>query len=63
MDIIVIIIYWIAGYWAYGVVFYEGKIVFYKEGELFLKKLWGGLMLGWIMIPIACLKYLFVRRG
>lgn len=59
MDIILILIYWIAGYWAYGVVFYEGKIVFYKEGELFLKKLWGGLLLGWVMIPIACIKKLF----
>ena len=33
--IILLIIYWVAGYWAYGVVFYEGKIVFAREGEIF----------------------------
>ena len=59
---LLIIIYWIAGYWAYGVMVYEGKIVICKEGELFMKKLGGGLMLGWLMIPLAILKRLFGGR-
>lgn len=59
---LLIIIYWIAGYWAYGVMVYEGKIVICQEGELFQKKLWGGLMLGWVMIPLAIIKRLFGGR-
>lgn len=59
VDVLIIIVYWVAGYWAYGVVFYEGKIVIHKVGELFMKKFWGGLLLGWALIPVACLKRLF----
>lgn len=47
------LIYVIAGYWAAGVVLYEGKIVFYSFGQLFLQKLIWGTLLGFILIPIA----------
>lgn len=47
------LIYVIAGYWAAGVVLYEGKIVFYSFGQLFMQKLIWGAILGFILIPIA----------
>ena len=57
-----IIIYWIAGYWAYGVVFYEGKVVFAKPGQIFGTKLVQGLFLGWLWIPVAIIKKIFGLR-
>ena len=62
MELILIILYAWAGYWAYGVVFYEGKIVFHEPGKLFATKLANGLFLGWLWIPVALLKRLFVGR-
>lgn len=59
---LLVIIYWIAGYWAYGVVFYEGKIVIAREGEIFWKKVANGLFLGWLWIPVAIIKKIFGLR-
>lgn len=59
MDVVLIIIYWIAGYWAYGYVFYEGKIVIAGEGEIFWRKVAQGLVLGWLWIPVAIIKKIF----
>lgn len=56
------ILYVIAGYWAAGVVLYENKIVIHSFGMLFLQKLCLGIFLGLILIPIAILKRIFVRR-
>lgn len=62
MEILLIALYVYAGYWAYGVVFYEGKIVFHEPGKLFTTKLANGIFMGWLWIPIALLKRLFIRK-
>lgn len=59
---LLLIIYLIAGYWAAGVVLYENKIVIHSFGGLFLQKVTLGMILGFILIPIAILKRLFFRR-
>lgn len=62
MDGLIFVIYLVLGYWAAGVCFYENKIVFHAFGQLFLKKLCLGIILGIVIIPIAFLKRLFFRR-
>lgn len=54
----VIIIYWVLGYMAYGYV-NRDKTYFYTFGKLFLHKAIIGLLLGWFYIPYALLKMLF----
>lgn len=53
-----IVIYWILGYWAYGYV-NSNKVYIYTFGKLFLHKSVMGLILGWFYIPWALLKILF----
>lgn len=60
--VILLAIYWAAGYWAYGVVFYEGKVVFAKPGQIFATKLIQGLVFGWLWIPVALIKKIFGAR-
>lgn len=56
MDMILLIIYFIAGYWAVGKTIYANKIVIYTGNALFFKKLFLGMFLGWILIPVAIIK-------
>lgn len=57
--IILLLIYGILGYWAAGEVIYKNKIVIeFEVGALFMKKLSYGMLLGWILIPIAIIKKL-----
>lgn len=58
----VIIIYWILGYLAYGYVS-RAKIYFYSRwGQLFTHKMIMGLILGWFYIPYAIIKMVFGKR-
>lgn len=59
---VLFIVYATLGYWAAGVVVYENKIVFHQLGGLFLQKLGLGIIFGWILIPIAILKRIFIRK-
>jgi hypothetical protein len=56
----IVIIYWILGYLAYGYV-NKNKVFIYREGQLFRYKLVLGLLLGWFYIPWAILKMIFGR--
>lgn len=56
------IIYIVFGYWAAGVVFYQNKIVIYSFGQLFLRKFFLGLFLGFILIPVAIIMKLVGAR-
>lgn len=55
------LIYLVLGYWAAGVIFYEGKVVIHTFGALFLRKLCLGMILGIILIPAAIIKRLIMR--
>lgn len=57
----VVIIYWVLGYMAYGYV-NSNKVYFYTFGKLFLHKATMGLLLGWFYIPGAVLKMIFGRK-
>lgn len=61
MDIILLLVYAALGYWAFGYLFYRNIIVIGKTGSIFGQRLFGGLLFGWILIPIAIIKYIFVH--
>lgn len=58
--IVLALIYVIGGYWATGQTIYANKIIFHAFGELFLRRLIFGTMFGWVLIPVAILKSIFV---
>jgi hypothetical protein len=60
MDIILLAIYVIAGYWATGQTIFKDKIVIeFEFGALFMKRFFLGVLLGWILIPIAVIRKIF----
>lgn len=62
MEGILVLVYCIAGYWACGVTIYANKIRFGKWNDLFLNRLIAGILLGWILIPVALIKTLLGSR-
>jgi hypothetical protein len=59
----IVILYAILGYWAYGYVNSNKVYIYSGTGALFRHKLVMGVLLGWVMIPIAILKLLFGRKN
>lgn len=53
-EFIVVIIYWIAGYWAVNKVWYSRRnYIVYDGGKFLVRKGIVALFLGWLAIPIA----------
>lgn len=58
-----LIIYLALGYWAVGETVYKNKILFStKTGGIFLEKIVTALIIGWICIPAAIIKKIFMRN-
>lgn len=58
---VLFLIYAIAGYWATGQTIYANKIIIYNTpGALFMRRLTLGIFIGWLLIPVAILKRIFV---
>lgn len=62
MDGILGLIYIVLGYWAMGGTVYANKIRIGTLGDLFFYRLFLGVILGWILIPIAILKVIFFSK-
>lgn len=59
LQIILALVYVVAGYWATGWTIYYNKIVIETQpGGLFIKRLVYGIFLGFILIPIAIIRKL-----
>lgn len=56
------IIYLILGYWATGRTIYKNKILIGRGIDILFQRLVAGLLLGWILIPIAILGLIFGRK-
>ena len=56
MGAVIIIAYVVLGYWAAGQTVYANKIRIGTWNDLFLNRLFVGLILGWILIPVALIK-------
>lgn len=57
MGTVLLIVYWVAGYWAAGQTIYANKVVIYTGNAFFLKKAALGFFFGWILIPVAIIKH------
>ena len=63
MALILFVVYVAAGYWAAKQTIYANKIMFSnKFGGIFIQIFTMGVILGWILIPVALIKKLFFRR-
>lgn len=59
MEVVLLIAYMIAGYWAAGQTIYRNKIIIeYKFGDFFVQRVIMGGILGWALIPIAIIRKL-----
>lgn len=58
---VLFIIYLILGYWATNRTIYANKIVFGTRNAIFMQKFLIGMFLGWLLIPIALIKTIFMR--
>lgn len=56
---ILLILYFVLGYWATGKTIYRNYIFFGAPKDIFLKRLTMGAILGWILIPVALIMALF----
>lgn len=58
MEIILFIVYALASWWAFGVLF-EGTTLFGTMQSVFTMKWLMPVVFGWILIPIAIIKRIF----
>lgn len=56
---ILVILYFILGYWATGQTVYRNKILLGTASGIFIQRMTLGFVLGWILIPIALIAMLF----
>jgi len=61
MDTILLFAYVALGYWAVGKTIYANKIRIGTFNDLFLTRLILGILLGWILIPVAIFKSIFFK--
>lgn len=61
MEILIVIVYIIAGYWAVGKTIYANKIVFGTWDGILMQRVVLGFVIGWLLIPIAIIKSLLGR--
>lgn len=62
MELIIGFAYIILSYWAAGQTIYANKIRIGRMTDLFLNRLIVGLLLGIVLIPVAAIKWLFLRK-
>lgn len=57
----VVILYWIIGYWAVGKTIYANRIILGSWNQIVIQRMVWALILGWLLIPIAILKVLIMK--
>jgi hypothetical protein len=61
MEYVILGVYVVLGYWACGKTIYANKIRIGTANNLFLTRLILGILLGFILIPVAIIKTIFFR--
>jgi hypothetical protein len=61
MDMLFFIVYGELGYWAVGKTIYANKIQFGSLKDIFLTRFCLGIILGWVLIPAAIIKSIFIK--
>lgn len=55
-----LLVYMVLGYWATGKTIYANKILIGTGNAIFLQRLIMGFLFGFILIPIAVIKLIFI---
>ena len=61
MGVILLILYGAAGYWAVGQVLYPNTVIVFNPGAFRRKKLFLGVLFGYVFIPIAIVKKILFK--
>lgn len=61
MEILIVIVYIIAGYWAVGKTIYANKVVFGTWDGILMQRVVLGFVIGWLLIPVAIIRSLLGR--
>ena len=59
---IILFAYLYAGYWAVNKVLFANRVLFGPLKDIFYTKLFLALVFGWILIPIALIKVLVLKK-
>ena len=62
-EIILIVAYFVLGYWSVGQTVYANKIRIGTWGNLVLTQIIIGFLAGWILIPVAIIKKILASRA
>ena len=63
VDNILLITYFAIGYWAVGKTIYADKMIIGTISDMFLTKLIVGALLGGILIPVAIIKAILIKKS
>ncbi len=61
LEMILLLAYMIAGYWAVGQTIYANKIRIGTWSNLFMTQLIIGVLAGWFLIPVAIIKKIIAK--
>ena len=61
MGTILLLVYAALGYWAVGKTIYANRIRVGSASDLFLTRFILGILLGWILIPVALIKTFLIK--
>ena len=60
---VLLIIYWVLGYWAINKVWYSKKVYLVHDSlSFYIQKFFLAFLLGWALIPIAHIQMLFAKK-
>ena len=62
MEEVLLILYIVLGYWATGRTIYKNSVLIGTTHGIFMKKWCTGVLLGWILIPIALIGLFFGKK-
>ena len=58
--VVILILYMALGYWAAGVTIYRNYVMIGTMHNIFMRKLITGTFLGWILVPLAIIRMIFI---
>lgn len=59
MEMVLLIVYLVLGYWAVGETVWANKVIYGTESKIFSYRVTIAFVCGWVLIPIAILKKMF----
>lgn len=61
MEILILVLYAVAGYWATGQTIYANKVMYGSYSDILTHRVVVGIVIGYILIPVAIIKKLVCK--